>query len=86
MNFKKWVKSIQTAGFNGARTYRNRNSTDQNFQTFEIYTLGSNLFLEVQFGPSELSFLYDTFDRIVSMGGVATKTTQLTIFSLFKYI
>ena len=82
MAFKNGVKSIKTTGFNGARTYRNRNSTDQNFQTFEIYTLGSNLF----FGPSELSFLYDTFDRIVSMGGVATKTTQLTIFSLFKYI
>ena len=25
MNFKKWVKSIQTAGYNGARTvYRSR--------------------------------------------------------------
>jgi hypothetical protein len=28
MNFKKWVKSIQTAGYNGARTVLETVSTD----------------------------------------------------------
>ena len=32
MNFKKWVKSIQTVGYNGARTVMNLLAMDQNWR------------------------------------------------------
>ena len=43
MNFKKWVKSIQTKGYNGARTVTNIDppiyTLDNLTDTIEIYIL-----------------------------------------------
>ena len=40
MNFKKWVKSIQTAGYNGARTV-NRKTTETTSLKNDFFLKGS---------------------------------------------
>ena len=41
MNFKKWVKSIQTAGYNGARTVVETSSENQGLGAYctNVYTV-----------------------------------------------
>ena len=39
MNFKKWVKSIQTVGYNGARTVHYENKLTKNIRPTNIWQI-----------------------------------------------
>jgi hypothetical protein len=61
MNFKKWVKSIQTAGYNGARTVCE--SETSGIFNFGVLTLSALSFLKQIFLTKNVSIFHLTHTR-----------------------